>query len=826
MKELGFAARQQELSQESARDSQLGRVLSHLRRLLSSPKHLGVGGEEHIPESRLGVPYLLIGALLCYSVLPAPAAAQQTSALSVEDALGMRYFGDLSPIEFSPDARWLAYGVRDNRLAEDRDDEAWIRTGVPPWSTGSNIWIQNVETGQAVEVTEAKGDNWLPTWSPDGRYLAFISNRDEDGQARVWLWDAAKNRSRKASDLRVRADEIEWTPDSGKLFVTTLPGGLSPEDYATKLSSGTNGDTHAHREAKGSTVILYRGGWPNDGKPANSDPWNLDHKLRDLASIDVKSGQVSTIVQGKRIATYLISPDGSQIAYTIPRRFEKPGSQQIIFDLVTVALSSGKERVVASDVRLDFGGRFNWSPDGSRLSYRNFGPEERTFDCYVVGLDGENPRNVTMLARQQEWPPHTSKDALWDIDGKSIYFITKGVLWRASLQQGRASEVARIAGRQIVNMIPGSDNVLWTLDDGKSTIVMTHDDVGKQDGFYKINLGSGDNTKLLEKGQCYTCVNVNLPLAVAKDRQRIAYLSEDARHSADLWTSDDGFLSTRQLTHLNPQFEKYKMGATRLVKWLSEDGEPLEGALLLPTDYQEGQRYPLIVYVYGGFSLSDCLDQFGLVGPGPFNMQLFSTRGYAVLLPDAPQHLGTPMRDLAKTVLPGVSRVIEMGIADPDRLGVMGHSYGGYSTLALIVQTTQFKAAVEADGYGDLIGHYGEMREDGTAFGTSIEEEAQGLIGASPWQLPVRYIENSPIFYLDRVQTPLLIAHGSEDNVVAPFLADEIFVGLRRLGKKVEYAKYAREGHSPPYWNHADQVDFCNRLIAWFDTHLRKQPKN
>src|SRR5260370_19550185 len=108
---------------------------------------------------------------------------------------------------------------------------------------------------------------------------------------------------------------------------------------------------------------------------------------------------------------------------------------------------------------------------------------------------------------------------------------------------------------------------------------------------------------------------------------------------------------------------------------------------------------------------------------------MLATRGYAVLLPDAPQHLGTPMLDLAKTILPGVDKVISMGIADPDRLGVMGHSYGGYSVLSLIVQTVRFKAALEADGMGDLISGYGQMQRDGTAFLTSVIEQDQSLAG-------------------------------------------------------------------------------------------------
>src|SRR5439155_4768593 len=137
------------------------------------------------------------------------------------------------------------------------------------------------------------------------------------------------------------------------------------------------------------------------------------------------------------------------------------------------------------------------------------------------------------------------------------------------------------------------------------------------------------------------------------------------------------------------------------------------------------------------------------------------------------------------------------GVADPDRLGLFGHSYGGYSTLSLLVQTTRFKAAIAADGYGDLIATYGQMNSDGSAFGVPLAETGQLLMGGTPWQFRERYVENSPVFHLDRVETPLLIVHGANDTVVLPFLADEIFVGLRRLGKEVVYAKYQGEGHSP-----------------------------
>src|SRR5258708_2031492 len=126
---------------------------------------------------------------------------------------------------------------------------------------------------------------------------------------------------------------------------------------------------------------------------------------------------------------------------------------------------------------------------------------------------------------------------------------------------------------------------------------------------------------------------------------------------------------------------------------------------------------------------------------------------------------------------------------------------------------------------GNLASAYGQMSRDGTAFGTSLAEHGQELMGGTPWEFRDRYIENSPIFFLDRVDTPLLIIHGGDDTTVPPFLAEQVFVSLRRLGKEVEFARYEGEGHSPAYWSYANQLDLCNRVIAWFDDHLKKQKK-
>lgn len=766
-----------------------------------------------------------IAFVVCCAIAPR-IHTQEMAPLPVEAAIGSRSFGEVLPIVFSPDGKWLAYTVQRSQRSEPSKTGSWPETGLLPFVRGLDIWIVDTATSTTQELTNGKGDNWLPTWSPDGRFLAFFSTRDGSGQPKLWIWDMGKKELRKASETIVRSFDLEWEPDSQRVLLTTLPHGLSVEDYLRKVSPLEGNLGTAGREAAGTTVTVYRSHVSALGgsETQESNPWNLDEKLADLVSIDIITGGSTVLVHSRRIATFRISPDGSSVAYTFSKRFEKPGSQQILYDLTVTSMATKQERVLARDIRQGYdGSSFSWSPDSLLIGYREIGPgESATYDCYVANSRDGSVRKVTRFSSGQGRSPYESGAPLWDSKGKGVYFVHDGALWHASVNPGMSAQFARIPNRKILSwLIARSKNFLSTVSGGAATIVVARDEKGKQEGFYKIDLTTGGTTSLPEDGKCYTCANRRQPVVAARNGETLAYFAEDPVHASDLWVSDPTFEHSRRVTDLNPQFERYKMGSVKLIDWLSDDGQFLQGALLLPAGYQEGRRYPLIVYVYGGQQLSGNVNRFGLVDSGLWNMQLLATRGYAVLCPDAPQNPGTPLLDLAKTVLPAVNKAAEMGIADPSRVGLIGHSYGGYSVLSLIAQSKRFRAAVDADGYGNLVGNYGSMDKSGAAFGTSIEEKGQGLMGGPPWQFRERYIENSPVFYLDRVETPLLIVHGAADTNVAPFLGDEVFVGLRRLGKEVEYAKYAGEEHSLRAWSYANQADVCVRIIGWFTKYMQ-----
>jgi dipeptidyl aminopeptidase/acylaminoacyl peptidase len=753
------------------------------------------------------------------------AALADAPPLSVEDALDQRTFGIRIPIDVSPDGQWVAYTLEvpgRRRPTGELRFFFFSRTGAPVEALGCDVWLTNIRTGESKNLTQGQGTSWAPVWSPDGRSLAFCSDRD--GQARVWLWERDTGKLRPVCDAVVRPlfgfEVVRWSPDGKHLLMKLLPEDLSVES-AADLISGPPPRPTGERGKSGVTVTVYRSPAAT-GAAATRQPeshtgasWT-NRYLADLALIDVASGEVRRLARRHKPLGFWFSPDGRQVAFTSFLGIKGVASQQPLYDLHVIRLSDGADRVVAARLPLDYGITVSWSPDGKRLAYVTAGPNSGG-ECYSVAADGGEPVRLGTGRH----PPFDGdyRPPLWDAEGRWLYVLGGGALWKVSAGGDAPTRVTRDWARKPLEILTAGPGRVWSPDGGRSVVVAARDEDTKEVGFYRVDLATGRPTPLWEGqqsfsgGALFTC-------RVTPDGKAVVYAAEDARHPADLWVADADFRSRRRLTRINPHLERYALGDSRLVRWRGLDGEVLRGALLLPAGHREGRRYPMVVKVYAGADLSNSVSRFGLSGTGVENMQLLASRGYAVLLPDSAAPRGHPMFGVLKTVMPGVDRVVQMGIADPERLGVMGHSYGGYSTLALLVQTTRFKAAVVSAGIGDLVSEYGQLGRDGDSFGIGWAEEGQGGMGGPPWQHPQRYLENSPVFYLDRVTTPVLLIHGALDEAVPAAQAAEVFVGLRRLGKEVVYARYEGEEHWQGTWGRANVEDYWSRVVEWFDSHL------
>ena len=733
--------------------------------------------------------------------------AQESTPLPLGALLDLRT--PRGAMEFSPDGRWLAYTVQNLQNSQEAPTE---------------ILLLNAVTRESEPLPSRPRKSRLPTWSPDGRYLAFLAEHDQAATA-VWVWDTRSNQTRQISQLPAKIfgpEHLDWMSDSRHLLLTadasSAPGPRSKGCLATSADAECTGT---------STARVY------ESKRTTSDQgsWRSDHDWarRSLVLLDVENGQADVLARDTMIESLAVSRDGAAAFFATPEALERFGSRQLLYSITEVKLEGRSTQKIATDLRLGPGGRFSVSPTGNQLAFRTPGFDGGESSIVILDVGTRHERKLQALSpeatREQdpaELVSGNSTTMLWSANGHRLFYLDGGVLWRAEVDLATTEPFACIAGLTITALISERGNILSPLDEPQSTLVVAYDRSRKCDALCRIDLSDGRARRLLEQDSCYTCgvAPETRTVAISPRAGLVAYREEDARHSGEVWISNLQLTQRERVTEFNREINRYSLGSMQTIGWLNTDGRRLSGALLLPANYRQGQRYPLIVFVYGGVYLSEKATQFGgyLQVLPYYNLQLLASRGYAVLMPDAPEELGTPMQDLAKDVLLGVNRVIEMGVADPNRLGVMGHSYGGYSVLSLLVQTGRFKAAVLSDAYANLVGDYGEMDANGFAYGT-LGETGQQLMGGTPWQYRDRYVENSPFFYLDRVRTPILAAHGTEDDAIAPFLGDEIFVALRRLSKVVTYVKYGGEAH----WleRPANEEDFFARYMSWFDKYVK-----
>ena len=243
--------------------------------------------------------------------------------------------------------------------------------------------------------------------------------------------------------------------------------------------------------------------------------------------------------------------------------------------------------------------------------------------------------------------------------------------------------------------------------------------------------------------------------------------------------------------------------------------EGLKGSSWYPPEASEKNPVPMIVSVYAGGFPSLTFNKFALgQSVGGAHPGMFVSRGYALFLPDFPVQKIEPYKQFSDVILRGVDAAIATKKVDAERLGVIGHSFGGYTVNVLITQTTRFKAAVASASEGNLISGFLTSTVSGRY------ESGQVGMGGSLWEFPQRYIDGSPVFHLDRVETPLLLIHGDQDFIRFE-RAQEMFTGLAYLGKEVVLLKYKEADHWPGIWSNEKLADYWERVLNWFDEYLK-----
>jgi len=346
-------------------------------------------------------------------------------------------------------------------------------------------------------------------------------------------------------------------------------------------------------------------------------------------------------------------------------------------------------------------------------------------------------------------------------------------------------------------------------------VLVAYDHNRKSQSYYRLDPKTGSLTALIDENK-----RINFVSRI-KSTGQIVYSRQTTNEYPDVWLADKDFKGGKKLTDFGKQLDSFLIGTSELVKWTDLNGNPLEGVLIKPGNYEPGKRYPVIVYYY---ELSNQrLHEFNqtVVNHRP-SFNFYSSNGYAIFLPDVTYETGIPGYSATRSLVPGVQKIIDMGIADPKAVGLHGHSWSGYQTLHVIAQTDIFACAVAGAPVSNMISAYSGIRW-GTGVARQFQyERGQSRIGGSLWDYPLRYIENSPVFYADRIKTPLLIQHGDADEAVPWYQSIEMYLAMRRLGKESVFLQYRGEPHH--LQKYANKLDYSIKMKEYFDHYLKGIP--
>ncbi|MBC7125291.1 MAG: S9 family peptidase, partial [Bacteroidales bacterium] len=311
-------------------------------------------------------------------------------------------------------------------------------------------------------------------------------------------------------------------------------------------------------------------------------------------------------------------------------------------------------------------------------------------------------------------------------------------------------------------------------------------------------------------------------LSKAKNSNALIWQRESFNEYRDLWIGSMNFLAQTKISNANPELNNFRLGTVKLYKWIDFNRDSVEGLLYLPDDFDPNRKYPMMVYFYQ----THTENLFNFYDPKPsrsvISPSMFVSNGYIVFMPNIKYQIGYPGRSAYDAVISGTMSLIKEGFVDKDRIGVQGQSWGGYQVAYLITQTNLFKAASAGAPVSNMTSAYGGIRWESGMARMFQYEHTQSRIGGTLWDKPLHFIENSPLFYAPRVNTPLLIRHDDADGAVPWYQGIELFLALRRLGKPVWLINYNNDYHN--LTRYPNRVDWSIRMQQFFDYYLKDAP--
>ncbi len=706
---------------------------------------------------------------------------------------------------FSENGRWLAFAATGN--------DSTLKAGVFVIDLEKDL-LQNLYQGHP------KQQFTNLVFAETNDRLAYIADLDTNAKTqirlpRLFYWKAGQEEAQLAADESSQPGPEGWlvngffkpvfARDGSKLFFGCNPRPVVP-DTTLLPEEIVNVEVWHWKDAALQTqqkVTLER-----------------DRKRHYLAVYHTGSGALVQLADPYWETTGLV--DEGNAAYVLAKATQKYSHEHWDWnpkqDVAIINVGDGSRRIIGEKLE----GRVEVSPLGNYVYW--FSNPDSAWFAYDVRqqrrIQLTIPGNGRFTDETDDHPdyPRPYGVAGWTSDDASIVLYDRYDLWE--FRPAAPAAAKRLTnGREhtrtyrYVPLDPEERSLLLN----ENTLLRTFDETTKQTGFSRLPLPGKPAVSLLEGD-----FRIGSLVMKAKHADRLVFTKETFREYPDWYVSGAGLQGVQQLTNANPQQQEYRWGSVELVAWKAGDGTALQGLLYKPDNFDPQKKYPLMVYYYE--RNSDNLHAH--FAPKPIrsyiNFSYFTSNGYLVFVPDIVYQIGYPGKSAYNCLVPGVLDLIGKGFVQEDRIGISGHSWGGYQTAYLIGQTNLFRAAEAGAPVANMTSAYGGIRWDSGLTRQAQYERTQSRIGGTLWEKPLEYIENSPLFHAPKVETPLLMMHNDDDGAVPWYQGIELYMALKRLGKPVWMLNYNGEKHG--LGKRQNMKDFAIRLYQYFDYYLKDAP--
>jgi len=675
--------------------------------------------------------------------------------------------------------------------------------------------------GDATPTTllSGKGKYQKLTWDEDNTQIAFISDK-EDAAAkqpkfRVYQWNLKDRQATEVVSIN--------SPGFPKDMVISERANLSFSLDGTHLFLGAAPPPEPEKSPDEEVpadervlVDLWR--WNDDYvQPIQKVRAELDRNRSYRAVYDLQSKKFVQLAD-ETMESVFPSNDGRYAVGSDNRKYRVISDYDPGFsDYYLVNTADGSRKLMGAKQR----GSFSLSPN-AKYALHFDGKDWISYsvaDGTVVNLTKDLKVNFYDEENDTPSTPGSYGIAGWTKDDKDVLIYDHYDIWQVAPDGSHAAKnVTDGVGRKdkttlrYVRLDPKERSI----DPDKPMLLSAENQETHDSGFYRDKV----NSDALPQKLLMAAKDFNNPTK-AKDADVLIMTASRFDQFPDIWVTNSGFRELKRVSNGDAQRAPYLWGTAELVSFKNTDGVPLKGVLLKPDNFDPHKKYPMLVYIYE--KLTQGLHQFRNPGPGTsINPTFYVSNGYLVFMPDIVYTIGYPGPSALNCVLPGIQAVVDKGFVNEDAIGIQGHSWGGYQIAYMVTQTNRFKAAAPGALVANMTSAYSGIRW-GTGLPRQFQyERSQSRIGGSLWEYPLRFLDNSPLFRADRVQTPLLMIHNDEDDAVPWYQGIEFFLALRRLDKEAYLFSYNGEKHG--LRKRINQKDYTRRLQEFFDHFLKGAP--